>query len=161
MIDLDDLMAALDIAVVVLLVLSPLACLAIGSYSRPGQGEVRVGYLAYSLCAVVVGLFQLHLAVDGGDIFMVFDWFLAPIVIAAVLAFIMTAGAHNRTLELLAGATLALGVAQVLAFADVLGTLMNWIALAYAAFVLGTAAWRWRDWWPEAASSGTPGGRPA
>ena len=139
----------LDIAIVTLLGVAPILCLLIAWRSRRGLAAVRIAYLGYALCALIVGLFQWHLQMDGPEIFMMFEFFLIPIVIAGALASIMTVVAgSNATLWALAGTTVALGIFQFLTFIGILGTFMNVIALGYVALVLAACVHRRRDWWP-------------
>jgi hypothetical protein len=121
----------------------------ISLWSRPERGQIRIAYLGYAVCALVVGFFQFHLYVDGPDIFMMFGIFLFPIVIAAGLAVANTVGARSATLRILGGATLALGLFQILTFMDIMGTFMNVIARAYVILVLIACIYRRREWWPQ------------
>jgi ankyrin repeat protein len=151
---------ALDMAVLVILAVSPILLILITKRSQRDRGQIRNAYLGYALCALVVGLFQFHLYVDGPDIFMMFGLFLVPIVIAGVLAFSMTIVARsNVTLWILGGATLALGLFQVLTFMNVMGTFMNVVARAYVILILAICAYRRCEWWPASDRPGALTGR--
>lgn len=139
---------ALDVAVIILLACSPVIWFVIFVRSQRNRAWVRAGYLGYATCAAVVGLFQLHLYVDGPAIFMMFNWFAVPAVVAGTLALIMTITARfNVTLWILAGATGILGLFQVLTLMGIIGPLMNPIARAYVLIVLGAYAYRGLKWW--------------
>lgn len=80
---------------------------------------------------------------------MMFGIFLFPIAIAAGIAIINTVGARSAALRILGGATLALGLFQVLTFVDVIAAFMNVIARAYVILVLFACIYRRREWWPQ------------
>ena len=138
-----------DIAVLILLGCSLILYVVLALWSRPERGQIRIAYLGYAVCALVVGLFQLHLYVDGPDIFMMVGIFLFPIAIAAGLAIANTVGARSATLRILGGATLALALFQILTFMDIIGMFMNVIARAYVILVLIACIYRRREWWPQ------------
>jgi hypothetical protein len=108
----------------------------------------RIAYLGYAACAMVVGLFQLHLHVDGPDIFMVYGVFLGPMAIAGALAFLGTVAAKlSVTLWILGGATAALALLQALTSIGFIGAIMDLAAIAYVIIVLVACAIRRDEWW--------------
>jgi hypothetical protein len=142
-------MSNIDTAVLILLGCALIFYVVLSLSSRPKRSQIRIAYLGYAVCALVVGLFQLHLYVDGPDIFMMFGIFLFPIAIAGGIAIINTVGARSATLRILGGATLALALFQILTFIDVIGALMNVIARGYVIFVLFACIYCRREWWPQ------------
>jgi hypothetical protein len=138
-----------DIAVLILLGCALILFVVISLWSRAERRQIRFAYLGYAVCALVVALFQFHLYVDGPDIFMIFDVFLFPIAIAAGVAIVSTVGARSATLRILGGATLALGLFQILTFMHIIGIFMNVIARAYVILVLIACIYRRREWWPQ------------
>jgi ankyrin repeat protein len=138
-----------DIVVGVALLCAPILGVVIVKRSGRRQARMRLAYLGYGMCALVVALFQLHLYVDGPEIFMVFGLSLLPIAAFAAVGMAMTIAARSeRALWLLGAATLALGLAQVATFIGLLGSFMNIVARGYVLLVLGTAAYRSGAWWP-------------
>jgi hypothetical protein len=142
-------MRNVDTAVLILLGCASVLYVVLSLSPRPERGQVRVAYLGYAVCALVVALFQLHLYVEGPDTFMMFGIFLFPIAIAAGIAIINTVGARSATLRILGGATLALALFQILTFIDVMGAFMNVIARAYVILVLFACIYCRREWWPQ------------
>jgi hypothetical protein len=142
---------AVDIATVVALVGVPFLCIRSFLNEEWPQARVRVAYLCYILCAIVVASFVLHLVVDGGEVLMVFLLFLAPFAVAAVVAIAMTlAAGSNRTLRVFAAATIVVALVQLLAeiygYAGALGTAVLVVDCAYAVLVLGAGAYRRSEW---------------
>ena len=124
-------------------------CVLLLKRSRRKPTLVRVAYLGYAICALIVFLFQLHLYVDGPEIFIVFPLFLAPIVIFGSLALAMTVFVRsNMTLWMLGGSTLALGLFQFLTTYEFLAAFMNIIARSYVIFVVVASVYRRTEWWP-------------
>lgn len=145
---------ALDIVALSTTVFFPI--LALVSLIRSGwrQGQITIAYLGYICCAALVASFALHFGLEGGDIYMMFDFWLIPFAVAAVVALLMTfAISSSGTLWTLAVATTMLGLAQV--FADLqpggiggtLATLMLVVYCAYALLVLSVSACRHVEWW--------------
>jgi hypothetical protein len=109
--------------------------------------ETRVGYLGFAFFALLVALFQVHLYVDGGEIFMAWGLFLLQFVILGSVAVAMTLRVRsNTTLWSLTWATAALAVFQALAFARLIGQPMDWIARGYVVGVLAASVYGCRDW---------------
>jgi hypothetical protein len=109
--------------------------------------ETRVGYLGFAFFALLVALFQVHLYVDGGEIFMAWGLFLLQFIILGSVAVAMTLRVRsNTTLWSLTGATAALAVFQALAFARVIEQPMNWIARGYVVGVFAASVYSYRDW---------------
>lgn len=109
--------------------------------------QVRVGYLGFAFFALLVALFQIHLNVDGGEIFMAWGLFLGQFAVLGGLGVSMAYLVRsNPTLLALSVATAALAACQLMVFVGVLGASMNWIARLYVLMVLAAAAWRHRDW---------------
>jgi hypothetical protein len=125
-----------------------LVCFVVAVLSPSRQlAQVRVGYLGFAFFALLVALFQIHLKVDGGEIFMAWGLFLGQFAVLAGLGVSMAYLVRsNPTLLALSVATAALAACQLLAFVGVLGASMNWIARLYVLTVLAAAAWRHRDW---------------
>lgn len=82
---------AFDCAALAACIVGPI--LAVKSIDRWGwlRARARVAYLGYFCCALLAASFALHLAVDGGDIFMVFIFWAAPFGIAASVAQLLLA----------------------------------------------------------------------
>jgi hypothetical protein len=132
-----------------LLVSAPILTVLMAEYSRPRLVLIRIAYFGYALSGLVVALFQLHLYVDGPEIFMAFNLFLIPIVIAGGAAIAMTlAIKSDLALWVLCAATLALGCFQGLTFGGIIGSFMNVIARAYVLLVFVVSAYGRSDWWP-------------
>ena len=148
-------MRYLDLAGLILVGCALILFIALSLWSRPERRQIRIAYLGYAVCALVVGLFQLHLVVDGPAIFMMFGVFLFPIAIAAGVAMLHTIGARSATLRILGGMTLALGLFQGLAFMGIIGALMNVIAQAYVILVLFACVYYRREWWPRSEQQDT------
>ena len=145
---------ALDVAALVAIVSA--AILVLTGLFRHGwqRGRFRIAYLGYICSALLALSFVVHLCVDGGDIYMMFVLWLAPFTVAATLAILMTlAIGSSDTLWWLAGATIVLGLAQLLA--DLLpggiGGVRAWVLaatyFAYAFLVLILSARRRQEWW--------------
>jgi hypothetical protein len=128
---------------------APMALCALVAVLSPSResAQTRVGYLAFAFFALLVALFQIHLHVDGVEVFMVWSLFLVQFKILGAIALAMTFLVRsNRTLWLLAGATAALAVFQLLTFLELVGQAMNWIARLYVVGVFTASAYRHRDW---------------
>lgn len=135
------------IAALFVLAFLVLACGVILVKSKREQVKIRIAYLGYGVCAMVVGVFQLNLYVEGPEVFMMFIFFLVPIVLFGVLAFVMTILAHtNIMLWILACSTILLGIFQLLTEYVRMGMLMNVIACVYVFLVFATIAYRRADW---------------
>jgi len=147
---------ALDLAALVAVILTPIIGLV--SLDRHGWRQARftIAYLGYACCAALAASFAMHFCLDGGDIYMVFIFWLAPFAIAAAVALLATlVVGSNRKLWLLALATITLGLAQVVAELQPGGigggvavTLLVLYA-AYVVLVLGACVHqlRWRRGW--------------
>ena len=145
---------ALDITAVAATSAFPI--LALVSFIRSGwrQGRVTTAYLGYVCCALLVMSFTLHLALDGGDVFMMFQFWAFPFAVAAAIALLMTlATASGGTLWMLALATAMLVLAQTCAerqpggIGGAVATLMLVAYCSYALLVLGLSARRRLEWW--------------
>lgn len=104
---------ALDFAAIAACLVAPI--LAVRSLSRSGWQRARaaIAYLGYICCAIVATSFALHFAIDGGDIFMMFVFWLVPFSVAAMVAILMTLViGSSRGLWILAAATMLLGLVQ-------------------------------------------------
>jgi len=145
---------ALDLVALAATVFFPI--LALVSLIRSGrrQGQVTIAYLGYICCAVLVASFTLHFGLEGGDIYMMFQFWLIPFAVAAVGALLMTVAiASSGTLWTLAVATAMLGLAQAFAerqlggIGGTMATLMFVVYCAYALLVLSVSACRHAEWW--------------
>jgi len=147
---------ALDFVALATIIVAPI--LAFVSLDRHGwrQARFRIAYLGYVCCAALAASFAMHFFLDGGDIYMVFIFWLAPFAIAATVALLATlAVGSNRTLWSLALATITLGLAQVVAelqpggIGGGVAVTMLVIYATYAVLVLGVCVHqlRWRRGW--------------
>lgn len=135
------------IAALFILAFSVLACGVILVKSNREQVKIRIAYLGYGVCAMVVGVFQLNLYVEGPELFMMFIFYLVPIVLFGVLAFVMTILEQtNIMLWILAGSTILLGIFQLLVEYVRMGMLMNVTAYVYVSLVFATITYRQADW---------------
>lgn len=145
---------ALDLAALAACLMAPI--LAVSSLSRSGwqRARAKIAYLGYLCCAVVATSFALHLALDGGDIFMVFVFWLVPFGVAAVVAILVTVIiGSSRGLWILAAATMLLGLVQGLAelspggIGGGVAVLLLVAYFAYAFIVLVVSVQRRSEWW--------------
>jgi ankyrin repeat protein len=146
---LGHILFTADIMVATILACSTLCCpLILARASSRKRAAISIAYLGYAVCALVVGLFQLHLFTEGADIFMAFGLFLVPILISGGLAIVMTVATWtNVTLRILGFATIGLGLLQVAAPMVGVESFMNGIARVYVVTVLAACAYRRREWW--------------
>lgn len=151
---LFPLTVALDIVALAAVIAFPI--LALGSLARTGkrQGSVTAAYLGYLCCAALAASFAAHFALDGGEIFMMFVFWLVPFALAAVVALLLTAiTASSDTLWKLALATVLLGVVQAVAellpggIGGLHAVLLLAVYGAYPVFVIGLSAYRRAEWW--------------
>ena len=147
---LGHILFAADMLVAIILACSTICCpLILARASSRQQAAIRIAYLGYAACALVVGLFQFHLFIEGVDIFMALGLFLVPITISGGLAIVMTMATWtNVTLWILGVATIVLGLLQAATSIGGVGSFMNVIACVYAVTVLAACAYRRREWWP-------------
>jgi hypothetical protein len=149
---------ALDVSALAAIVLSPI--LALVSLRRSGwqQARLTIAYLGYICCAALVASFAMHLGLDGGDIYMVFVFWLIPFGVAATVAILMTLTVWSQaTLWLFATATMLLVFAQAFAerqpggIGGATAMLMFAVFCAYALLVLAVSAYRHDEWckWPR------------
>jgi hypothetical protein len=144
---------AVDFAAIAACLVAPV--LAVSSLSRSGWQRARatIAYLGYICCAVVATSFALHFAVDGGDIFMMFVFWLVPFSVAAMVAILVTLVIGSSTgLWILAAATMLLGLVQGLAelspggIGGGVAVLLLAAYLAYATVVLVVSVQRRSEW---------------
>lgn len=147
---------ALDVVALAAIILTPI--LGFVSLDRHGWRHSRftIAYLGYACCSALAASFALHFLLDGGEIYMVFVFWLIPFAVAAALALLMTVAiGSNRTLWSLALATIMLGLAQVIAdrapggIGGGVALTMLVLYAAYALLVPGVCAYQliWRRGW--------------
>lgn len=145
---------ALDFVALATIIVAPI--LVFVSLDRHGwrQARFRIAYLGYVCCAALAASFAMHFFLDGGDIYMVFIFWLAPFAIGAAVALLMTlAIGRNGTLWMLALATIVLSVVQV--FAELqpggigggVAILVLVVYSAYAVLALAACAYHHGQWW--------------
>jgi hypothetical protein len=120
--------------------------------SRSRQlARIRIAYLAYAICAVIVTLFQLVLCVEEAEVAGFLAYLIMPLItIAGAIAFALSVAVRSDTgLSVLGGATLALAGLQLLTVAGVIGTWMNAIARAYVLLVFCVIFYCRRSWLRE------------
>lgn len=143
-----------DIATLAAVVLFPFV--SIGSVDKVGwrRGSITVAYLGYLCCAALAGSFAAHFALDGGEIFMVFVFWLIPFAVAAVVALAITAtNRSSDTLWKLALATALIAFAQVVAdqlpggIGGLHAVLLLAVYCTYPVFITGMSIYRRAEWW--------------
>lgn len=144
---------ALDLAALAACIMAPI--LAVRSLSRSGWQRARttIAYIGYLCCAVIATSFALHFAIDGGVIFMMFEFWLVPFSVAAMVAIIVTLViGSSRGLWILAAATMLLGLVQWLAelspggIGGGVAVLLLVAYFAYAFIVLAVSVQRRSEW---------------
>ena len=142
----------LDIAVAITLMCSPLLCMLIVKRSQRHRAPVRIAYLGYALCALVIGVFQLHLWVDGPEYGIALPFYLIPILIAGMSALWMTVTVRsNAMLWVLGCATLFLGLlnlGQLGLESRTLAHLSYYGSYAYVLFVAAACVHGRSSWGP-------------
>jgi len=104
---------AFDFAALATVLIAPILGLVILIRSDRKRARSACAYLGYVCCAVVATSFALHFALDGGDIFMMFIFWLVPFIVAATVAILITMViGSSRGLWILAAATMLLGLVQ-------------------------------------------------
>jgi hypothetical protein len=98
--------------------------------------------------------FAQHFAPDGGDIFMMFVWWLLPFSVAATVAILITVViGSSRGLWILAAATMLLGLVQGVAefspggIGGGMAVLLLVAYFVYAIIVLVVSVQRHSEWW--------------
>jgi len=131
---------------------SPIISWMVVRRSRSRQlARIRIAYLAYAICAVIVTLFQLVLCVEEAEVAGFLAYLIMPLItIAGAIAFALSVAVRSDTgLSVLGGATLALAGLQLLTVAGVIGTWMNAIARAYVLLVFCVIFYCRRSWLRE------------
>jgi len=145
---------AFDVAALATAVIAPI--LGLVTLIRSGWQRARptFAYLGYVCCAFLAASFALHFALDGGDIFMMFVFWLVPFAVAATVAILMTLAIDSsRGLWILAAATILLGLVQVAAefspggIGGVVAVLLLAAYFVYTIVVLVVAVLRRSEWW--------------
>jgi len=145
---------AFDVAALGTVVIAPI--LGFVTAIRCGWQRARptFAYLGYVCCAFLATSFALHFALDGGDIFMMFVFWLVPFAVAATVAMLMTLVIDSsRGLWILAAATILLGLLQLVAefspggIGGVVAVLLLGAYFVYAIVVLVVTVQRRSEWW--------------
>jgi hypothetical protein len=151
---LYSLVFAIDIAALAAVVLFPI--LSIASLGKVGwrRGRITVAYLGYLCCAALVGSFVATFALEGGEIFMMFVFWLIPFTLAAGVALVLTVKTGSSdTLWKLALATILLGPVQVVAellpggIGGLNAVLLLGVYCIYPVFVTGMSIYHRDEWW--------------
>jgi hypothetical protein len=151
---LFPLTVALDIVALAAVISFPI--LALGSLAKTGkrQGSVTAAYLGYLCCAALAASLAAHFTLDGGEIFMMFVFWLVPFALAASVALVLTAiVGSSDALWKLALSTVLLAAAQFVAelLPGGIGGLQAVLLLAvyclYPVFVAASAARYRAEWW--------------
>ena len=145
---------AFDVGALAACLVAPIVALM--SLRRWGWQRARatLAYLGYLCCALLATSFALHLALDGGEIFMVFVFWAVPFGIAMMVALLLTVAiGSSRGLWTLAAATILLGLAQLVAdhspggIGGLVAVLLLLAYFAYPVVVLVVAVRRHQEWW--------------
>lgn len=145
---------ALDVAAFATLLIAPILGLVALNRSSWQRARSTFAYLGYVCCAFLATSFALHFALDGGDVFMMFVFWLVPFAAAATVAMLLTVVIQSSSgLWILAAATLVLGLLQVAAelspggIGGGVAMLLLGAYFAYTIVVLVMAVRRHPEWW--------------
>lgn len=146
-----------DVAALGAVVIAPIVGLVTIIRSGWQRARSTFAYLGYVCCAFLAASFALHFALDGGDIFMMFVFWLVPFAVAATVAMLMTLVIDSsRGLWTLAAATILLGLLQLVAefspggIGGVVAVLLLAAYFVYAIVVLVVTVQRRSEWWSPA-----------